>query len=914
MVKKTLCLILIYVFIFSDVGYCLRPAATGYMQGMPVPVTGKAYYGDINQLVSTIIDCEKPAKRNHIISFIYYNNSTKDVEIALRIVLNAQYYGKGRILEELTNYERLDFISECLFAALKRADSLVLSNFLLEMLKYNKRYLLPEAERLIRSFLTVYSIKNPVKIATTFAMYRGQNKIQPFSEENNIGQDFLRAKIRQLGWLYGVNPNVTSQLIAVQDGDDSGFSTDGLKTIDVAEKIAREDFPELLHSQGLIFLELPQAVKLKIGSVKGGANTYGMRWAIEHGADYVIYTDGDLATHLSQEGLLLEDIISGKSDVSIGSIKIEKSLVSGRKLTRRILTPLYILLAKLILPELYGISDLQRSFKCYSRDVLEIILPVDKKYNFEKHFLYDYLPEPIYLERFVYNFSFDTQLLARAIQCGFIVTQHPIAWIDFPSGSTVRKKDILAMVKGLFLQRIYLTFYGKRYRQDAENYFAYKKIKQARGKGHEISMSGSTKARDLYFRDIPVQEKIKIVLENYDLGAHSIDDIEFKFLPGVPSRPPVLIITPKGKFVIKYEASNIDAARFIVSFVLRLKSLNYPVIGMIKSTKDEALDIDNYWVKPREGYFLTLEEYVAAETHNRLGANTKEMAQLGGFIASLHNGLSGFSPAGAKEEKRAIDVISYRKELERRYEQVKNIFFDYKVKEWAEYMKQSYPRLHYISSTVFEKLFKGEQLLYGFFDLMDKEMAEISAGLSLENYEMLPKSVIPGDVNFSNILFNDKGSIEAVFDWDKSRFQARVEDLKNPIMALPQGEGRIYSMESVIALVIGYQLSASEKLSRAELAAVPEIIGATFLWLACSYFLLTMDRLDSDNSFRRVAEKDMALFRRFRNEKAFLKFILQDIDRLIKQFHLLSPADVEDELVLEIISNKKHFFCIDSAA
>jgi hypothetical protein len=823
MAKKIIALLLICAFAFSDTGYCLRPVSTRYaQQGILQP--DKPRLEDIMSLLLDIDDTGIKEKTDFILSYINHNQSRDNVESALKIVLYREHYSKGGLLGDLGLYERLDFISECLFAALKRHDSFDLSLFLSTLLEERNDLLLAEADRLAKSFLAVYNIKTPVKVATTFAMYKGQNKIQPFSQENKIGQDFLRAKIKQLRLLYGINPNITWQLIAIQDGDDSEFSEHGYKTIDVAEQIAKENFPELLRSQGLVFLELPQGIKQKIGSVKGGANLYGMRWAIENGADYVIYTDGDLSAHLSQEGLLLEDVISGKADVSIGSIKTKRPLVSGRKFYRKILTPLYVLFAKALLPELYGISDIQRSFKCYSRDVLEIILPVDKDYNFEKYFLYDYLSDPLYLERFVYNFSFDTQLLARGRQCRFIVTQHPIAWIDFPLGSTVSKKDMFSMIKGLVLQRIYLTFYGKRYKQDARDYHAYKRIKSQRQKGNEASMSGSTKQRDLYFQDMAVHDKIKTVLENYDLGTRSVDDIEYRFLPGVPSRPPVLITTPKGKFVVKYEASNIDAVRFIVSFVKRLEDLDYPVARMLKTKKNKALDIDNYWLKAREDYFLTLEEYIEADVHKRLDADSGEMASLGSFIAKIHNQFSGFRPAGVKQEKKSIDVTAYREEIKDKYAEINALVEKYNTQEWKEYMRLPYQMSAYIPDAASTRLFKGEQLLYENFAMIDQEMFELLTDLTLEDYESLAKSIVLGDINFNNILFDKDGSIAAIFDWDKSRFQARVEDLKNPIMALPQGEGRIYSIESVIALVLGYQISADNKLSPAELASVTKII------------------------------------------------------------------------------------------
>jgi GrpB-like predicted nucleotidyltransferase (UPF0157 family) len=66
-----------------------------------------------------------------------------------------------------------------------------------------------------------------------------------------------------------------------------------------------------------------------------------------------------------------------------------------------------------------------------------------------------------------------------------------------------------------------------------------------------------------------------------------------------------------------------------------------------------------------------------------------------------------------------------------------------------------------------------------------------------------------------------------------------------------------------------------------------------------------MDKLNSDISFRRVAIKDMALFRRFRSEKALLQYILKDLDALIDQHGLSDISQIDDKLIMDIIDQKR---------
>jgi len=879
--------VLIILFLFDGDAFALRPTATqNRSEAIAKPLASSSLA--FHKSVIKVLKSKMPSA--DLIDFI--KNSVKEaphtntIKSLLDFITTAENYQTGGALGGLDYYQRLDFISDCFSEALKRGDSQLVIGFL-QLLQKEKGMLI-EADRLLTSYLAIYEIDRPITVSTVFAMYKGQNKIRPYSEDNIVGQDFLREKAKQLQKLYSINPDINWQIIAVGDGDDSSSSRSGEKIIDVARQIARESLLDLLESGKLVFLELSQEEKERIGSVKGGAVCYGMRWAIDHGADYCIYTDGDLSSHLGQEGLLLKETVLGSSDVTIGSINMPESFVPKREFKRVVFSAVYRFVAKLILPELRRITDTQRSFKCYSKEALNVILPVDRHRNFEKDF--------------IYNFSFDTNLLARARLGGFKIDQRAIAWVDFPYGSTIRRWDFLPMMIGLIKQRILLTFHSRKYKRRAKEYRNYLMISQEREKSISRSMEGSTKAQELFFKDVPVRKKIWEAIASYDLGTLNPLEVEFENLPGVPKRPPLLIKTPKGKFVIKFVADTVDGARFIVSAIKYASEKGMPTANLLRMNNSESDNTDSYILQLRDDYYAVVKEYLEGEIRSRETATAEEMAELGRFLADFHNKVFKYIPEGKKHAKRTIDVIDYLSQIEG----VEKNIADYWMGMYMEDLKRL--RTSYEPQTAFSRLLKGEQLMFKHGFAIMQEMRNIREFLPFSEYEKLPKSLIAGDINFNNVIFNPEGEISGFFDWDKARLQARLEDFKNPIMGLSQGRGRIYDTESAIAMVLAYQISSDSPLNIDELKALPEVFSSTFLWTLCSYFLLQMDRLNRDPYFYDVAEKDIEQFKLFLDDKEFLRYILINIPKIIEQFNVKNILDINSDLIKNIISSQKRFF------
>lgn len=883
-ITKTISFALIILFSITSIGECLRPAS---ISNVPTKIAGlheAISDGNFYKLLQILQGHPTKSRVEVVESFIVQSSDSTPAKIALYLTFECKSYQVRGFFAELDYYQRLELISKSLSLALCRPDSEDIYRFLKGLLSISDGEISPEARKFISSYVTVYGIKDPIKVATVFSLYKAWEKIMPYSKDNPSGQDYLRKKIRQLQELYSINPKISWQLVVVQDGDDGRILNRSSKSVDVAREIVEKDFPRLIESQQVVFLELPQHTKEMIGGVKGGAIIYGLRWAVNNEADYGIYTDGTLGTHLGLEGLLLDGAINGDKDVVIGSIYKPDSLVPQRQLARRIRSRIWLALAKMMFPkELLRISDTQRSFKCYSKDALKVILPIDKSYNFDRNF--------------VYNFSFDPVLLALAKKLGFSIGEKGIIWVDFPTLTTINFKTVFDMVKGLIKGRLFLSFYSQDYMVRAKEYHASRKSEPNIKSQEKVLMEGSTKAKELYFKDIPLIEKIKLILENYDLGTKSVDEVEFEILPGAPTRPPILLKTPKGDFVIKYAGPDVDSVRFIISTILYLKFKKWPVAPLIKSKKRSDTKIDNYWIKAGDNYFLIVRKYIEGEMYDRLEAKADRLAQLGAFIARFHNEIAGFKPMGAKEEKRLIDVADYQKDIDRLLD---NIIASLSHKRLAE-------------------LSRGEKLFLDNYDLIIRKMLDLKLHLAPSVYENLPKSVINGDINLTNLVYYPEGrtvggqTIRAFFDWDKARIQPRVEDFKNPIMALPQGKGRTYDIESTVAMVLGYQLASKNKLTVAELAAIPEIISGTFLWICCSNFLLNMERLNTDDNFYDVAVTDLGIFERFASEKDLLKAILLDCDNIIRKYKIIEVDEINDELVVKIICHKKEEFARASA-
>jgi len=159
--------------------------------------------------------------------------------------------------------------------------------------------------------------------------------------------------------------------------------------------------------------ELPDVRVLRLNE-KGRGRALAAAW-LTSDARVVSYMDVDLSTDLSALLPLVAPVISGHSQVSIGS-----RLVTGARVTRgpkrEVISRVYNILLRLVLRVRF--KDAQCGFKALRADVARSLLP-------------DVVNR---------NWFFDTELLVRAERAGLRIHELPVDWLDDPDS----RVDIVA--------------------------------------------------------------------------------------------------------------------------------------------------------------------------------------------------------------------------------------------------------------------------------------------------------------------------------------------------------------------------------------------------------------------------------------------------------------------------------------
>ena len=182
-------------------------------------------------------------------------------------------------------------------------------------------------------------------------------------------------------------------------------STDG--TLKIAERLARE-FREVT----VVHLD-----------EKGRGNALRKVW-LASPSPVLAYMDVDLSTDLAALPPLLAPLISGHSDLAIGTRLTRNSrVVRGPK--REFISRSYNLMLHSLMAARF--SDAQCGFKAIRADVAQQILP----YTVDN------------------SWFFDTELLVLAERCGLRVHEVPVDWIDDPDSSVDVVRTALADVRGM---------------------------------------------------------------------------------------------------------------------------------------------------------------------------------------------------------------------------------------------------------------------------------------------------------------------------------------------------------------------------------------------------------------------------------------------------------------------------------
>jgi putative flippase GtrA len=189
-------------------------------------------------------------------------------------------------------------------------------------------------------------------------------------------------------------------------------------SVDATPRIAAELADEL---DGVRVVRLEQ---------KGRGRALHFVWATSD-APVLAYMDVDLSTDLAALAPLTAPLISGHSDLAIGSrLRRESRVVRGAK--REVISRCYNLILKSTLAAKF--SDAQCGFKAIRADVAAELLPhvVDT------------------------GWFFDTELLVLAERTGLRIHEVPVDWVDDPDSrvdivatATADLKGVARMMKGL---------------------------------------------------------------------------------------------------------------------------------------------------------------------------------------------------------------------------------------------------------------------------------------------------------------------------------------------------------------------------------------------------------------------------------------------------------------------------------
>lgn len=189
--------------------------------------------------------------------------------------------------------------------------------------------------------------------------------------------------------------------------------------ITVADNASTDATP---HIAARLAADLPEATWIRLDE-KGRGRALSTAWAGSK-APVLAYLDVDLSTELSALLPLVAPLISGHSDIAIGSRLARGSRVT-RGPRREIISRCYNVLLRSTLA--VGFSDAQCGFKAIRRDVAERLLPLVEDSGW----------------------FFDTELLVIAERAGLRIHEVPVDWVDDPDSRVDLVSTAMADLRGI---------------------------------------------------------------------------------------------------------------------------------------------------------------------------------------------------------------------------------------------------------------------------------------------------------------------------------------------------------------------------------------------------------------------------------------------------------------------------------
>jgi hypothetical protein len=255
-----------------------------------------------------------------------------------------------------------------------------------------------EAMAVARSRRRLGALTGPVHLSVVWAMYGETGRMVPRAAHPH-GEDFVRAKVRQLDWLTGGLPGVTWSIIACDDGcPDQPSSADVMAGI-----AAAEGYPGQGH-RSVTVLRLAEVIEGGIPvspavdrltsteqSRKGGSILAALAAAVAAGParangtgrHVVCYTDADLSANLAQLGSLVAPVVTGDTVAGVlgqrygipGAVLVRpggpvtEPQATGGKPDKVIILFRHFVRA-LLIPSLAHVPDTQAGFKAFDAAAL----------------------------------------------------------------------------------------------------------------------------------------------------------------------------------------------------------------------------------------------------------------------------------------------------------------------------------------------------------------------------------------------------------------------------------------------------------------------------------------------------------------------------------------------------------------
>jgi glycosyltransferase involved in cell wall biosynthesis len=176
-----------------------------------------------------------------------------------------------------------------------------------------------------------------------------------------------------------------------------------------------------------------QVVRLPENRGKGAAVREGVLEALQLGAEFVLFTDADLACPPEEWRRLLAPLEAGEADIAIASRHLFGSRIEGRTLSRTLASLGFAFLARTLTG--LGWRDFQCGCKAFSAEAARVLFY-----------------RPLAEERY----AFDVEVLLRADEAGLRVAEVPVLWRAGEASKVRLLRDGPRMLRALLrLRRIY---------------------------------------------------------------------------------------------------------------------------------------------------------------------------------------------------------------------------------------------------------------------------------------------------------------------------------------------------------------------------------------------------------------------------------------------------------------------------